>query len=829
MAGGNVTERVTASSTPVLVESPVDHGSEIVLSGAGFSLQASARDLTNSPREDPDTIMLEPIEEREAWAAYEAISEVSTLVDGTGNLLSQCRFYPGVQGRDKYGEQVDLTLEQVASLNLPGFEFLTANNGQFMADAYDAFARYTDDSGSQAGLIRPMAQSWSVVGRVKVAGWIVDDNNEPINDPVPSLAGDQRERWVALAPGSMWRINASRPAPGWQARLSRLKTTNIPQAVVKKLWWPHPRYPDDALGWVRAALDVCRDVRAFSLGNRSSARSGIPADLFIVPLEASPRKPNPTGTGPGEEGAVEAAQQAADQWAADVEGLLGEFILGVLEDYNSGGAAVPGVLAVESRFIQFFQKLSFARPMDPGITTSLDQAIQRLSTAADCPPEMLTGLGGTNRWNGAQIADDEYRRYFRPKAMALADGYTVALYWADMRARGYSDQQIMMTRTLVDARDVVASPDWSKLMPNLLDRAVVGPSGARRMLKIPDWAKPTKPEIELMLEFKAAAKPQGQSAGGGQGDTGAPSGTPTVDPSKGSLIDTTAVERVLAANGLDLTTVLLGVERDTFTRLEEACEAALSRVIDRAGSSLRNMARAAGRKGDGDLAALALEPDPARLVAKLGPERAARLVLDLTPTQRRDLFLVGLAALLVTFRRIAQAAYTASLAALGETLPQGEVDAAIDRGAAVLSDSMVQVADQEVFGGSPSAPTPGESTELRVPGGVLRRALAVAGGALNIGAGTTPAGATFGIAFGALMGTVSPASTRLMWDYGPSARATPFEPHEELDGQVFDGPDDDALAGAPWSTGMYEPGDHDGCRCMWARVFDTPAPAGQDS
>lgn len=819
MAGGPGDQRTTAAA-----------GMAELLPVPSFALKASARTITTAKADSYDARMSEPIEEREAWAAYETIPEVTTLVAGTANLISQCWFYPGVlMVEPGSGESVDLTLEEAATVkNGPvDYSFITE---KFIADSYDVFDRYVDGAGSQAGLTRPMAECIDVVGACKIVGWKVDDDGEPLplGATPAQVAG---ERWVAVAPGSAWQ---SRPATDigpaqWSVRLSRTKATPI-EAIVHKVWWPHPRYPDDSLGWVRSALDVCRDLRAFTLGQRSSARSGIPADLFMVPTEASPRKPEPAGVGPGNEGAIEAAQSAAEEWAADVEELIGEFILGVLEDYDAGNSAVPGVLAVESRFIEFFQKVSFSRQVDRGLGELVNQARSRLAASANCPAEMLDGLGGSTRWTGQSIADDEYRRYFRPKTMAIADGMTVALYWKDMVSRGYSMDDLRRVRTLVDPSSVVSKPDFSKLGVQLVDRFVIGPTGLRRGLHIPEAWAPTDEERKQMLEAKSAGKQQGASSGAGKGDQGAPTGAPNDPVPPQQVIQAYVVPeppRQLAAAQPDLGLQLVAIEAEATARLEEACEAALDRAVEKAGAMLRNWARKQG----GDLRALqAATPDNAQLVAMIGPKRAAELAADdstpqINPDARaEEVFAAALVVLLAAFHRIAEGAFGAALALLGRELPQVEIDAAIGRAEDVLRQSMTMLADREVFGGpGPAGPDIGELSNLRIPGSVLRRVLAVAGGELGVGAGLEPdQNAVMGLVFGPLLSRVEPPSSGLRWVYGAAQRQRPYMPHQDLDGLTFSGATDDRLAGSPFGgSAFYHPGDHNGCQCRWARVFTT--------
>jgi hypothetical protein len=112
--------------------------------------------------------------------------------------------------------------------------------------------------------------------------------------------------------------------------------------------------------------------------------------------------------------------------------------------------------------------------------------------------------------------------------------------------------------------------------------------------------------------------------------------------------------------------------------------------------------------------------------------------------------------------------------------------------------------------------------ESLVPAGTVRDALAVAGGAKQGTPDVRPTEAPEGmVAVGdGMLGLLHDAYRQVVsgwtWVYGdPSARSTPFEPHEALDGVEFERWDDEVLANTEaWPDAeFYAPGDHYGCLC----------------
>jgi hypothetical protein len=742
-------------------------------------------------------------EANQAWAAFDKVGEVATLVEGTANLLSQCRFYVGAQV--PVGEKlIDTPIEQLPEVT---DELAQAVN--------DQWARFSDEAGSQSGVVRAVSENWSVVAACKLVGYVVGPDGQPVEPPPPGeMPEGFTEVWRAVAPTSLSLVSKDKGT--WDLQVTRGSKITLIRPVVFDLRWSHPRYPDESRGWVMSALDIVRDLRTFTMAQRSAARSGIPADLLIVPLEANPKKPAPLGVDEAPEDATTDPQELADDFAADVEALIGEFMLEVINDVDAGTGAVPGVLAVPQDFVEKFRTLKFAREVDRGLGELVNQSRQRLSEAADCPPETLRGFGSTNRWNGSQIADDEYRRYFKPKAKAMADAFTAGPFRTVMEAAGLSEvMRRLNLRILVDPSDAVAPPDYSKIGLGLLDRAVVGPKGLRALLRIPESFAPDDDELEAMKEWKQLAKPQAQD-NAGRGDQGPPSSSEPVDESKGAVVHghLRDVPRALAASTTPLGDRLHAIDLTARSRLEEACEAALDRAMDRAAAKLRSWARRA-KVDDLDSA----PTETAAFLTWLGVDRRLRLAGEFGGGPE-DMWSAALSTLVARYRTIASEAFAQAIAAAEVELPQVEIDAAIARGEAVLVAGMMELAEQQLFDESPVSE--GEATSLRVPAPLMRRVLAVAGGALGVGPGLTPdIEAALGIAFGPLMQREVKVE-RLEWVYGTAHRAKHFQPHLDLSGKQFESQADPDLAGSVFTTTgpFWFPGDHLGCQCSWKPILD---------
>jgi hypothetical protein len=138
----------------------------------------------------------------------------------------------------------------------------------------------------------------------------------------------------------------------------------------------------------------------------------------------------------------------------------------------------------------------------------------------------------------------------------------------------------------------------------------------------------------------------------------------------------------------------------------------------------------------------------------------------------------------------------------------------------------------------PFAVTPdGESDDLiRVPAGIVRHALAAAGGVTS--PGTPPLGLAGEIGPGSSAGMLAtgPQALRALrvagytvsaWQWHHSLMSNPVPAHSALDGETFtDWHDDKLLNTAPFPTFAYLfPGDHHGCKCSTTPVL-TPITEG---
>lgn len=275
---------------------------------------------------------------------------------------------------------------------------------------------------------------------------------------------------------------------------------------------------------------------------------------------------------------------------------------------------------------------------------------------------------------------------------------------------------------------------------------------------------------------------------------------------------------------------LMALDRDLRSRLATAGDAALDRTLERAGARLRGRA----------LKASALRPlcqgvENRRLAATLGVTvvRAVATDADLigeeawaqleqqfltwgAQSQQRAIDLVNeIVGFSTEEREQLQLRQSTSLSESWDWLRE-QLDA---------------LASARLYGPDPLAPDVGEfDPSSKVPTGMLREALARAGGASGLTEETQnpyvvvnngdPVG---GIGTGELiMSAITAGGAEVdayEWVYGDAYRTSNFEPHLDLDGIIFSDFTSDVLSSAGEFDAFYFPGDHNGCVCDWVPVI----------
>lgn len=313
--------------------------------------------------------------------------------------------------------------------------------------------------------------------------------------------------------------------------------------------------------------------------------------------------------------------------------------------------------------------------------------------------------------------------------------------------------------------------------------------------------------------------------------------TPGPPPAERPLPTPPAVTAAGNSSTARLSRKLARIDSDLRARLQTAANAAMLRQLERAGARLRTKVAK-----DETLRTRIAHRANERVAALLGPDVVTAAGLTATELMGGDWS--GLRSqfyewteaaqeqALRTALRIGQLDETSAAAVkAAAAMAQGR-DAAWD----LLSQSLTSLGHSLLYSPDPNV-GPGDWADLNpnmlVPTGMIRAALGVAGGA-EPATVMSPEGvlATAASEYVGQVGTGATVTDLLTsaggevaqfeWNHGPSLN--PFEPHEDLDGVEFVNFDDEVLANpGDWPEVAYLlPGDHEGCLCDAAVLWDFP-------
>jgi hypothetical protein len=543
---------------------------------------------------------------------------------------------------------------------------------------------------------------------------------------------------------------------------------------------------------------------------------------------------------------------------------------------GSAAQVVPMIKRGAYAYLDRVRHLTFGRPLDPLTSERETRLLARLGIGLDVPPEVITGLADTNHWNAWQITSDLFRHHQEPITIAAVEGLSIGYLRARLTAANRWDPELI--RRLViwyDAADLVAPADMSGAANDAHDRKLITDAGYRALRGIgEEFAPPDEQQtgdapvgntgidpIRLGLLFdmagsaiRAGFEPNSVREALGLGmieHTGhlpvtvkdttedAPAAPPPTDqppPAEESPAEppppaSAAVDVLLAAAATEqsrrLSRRLAQIERTLRERIAVAADAALARALERAG----NRARSAAVNNSEAREAVAGRA-PEQVLASLGRPLVAALGLE-----EQQLLADAFARLREQYTEWTLTAAEESIDAAAQIAGLDRSDPAVQRYVGTLRDRFAENVDaswpaletglndlaaERLYDPDPAAPEIGELPAGAVPPGLVREALAVAGGLAADATGRAPlSGLTSGELLGGFLRDAGAEVVEYEWAYGISAR--PFPPHAALDGVVFTGFDDDVLStagtGGSWVGGSFAPGDHKGCHCDYVPIY----------
>lgn len=189
-----------------------------------------------------------------------------------------------------------------------------------------------------------------------------------------------------------------------------------PDSYVARFHRRDPRHSGDATSSLRRVAAACREVVLLTQLVEATIKSHIPAGILLVADELS----LPAGT---------EDETGDDEEIDPLLEVLTEHLSAPIEDRQSAASLVPLLLNAPAETLDKALKLVKldAERMDPERIIGLrENALGRIATGIDLPPETMTGLGDVNHWGAATIDKGFIERHVVPPGERIAQFLTIA-------------------------------------------------------------------------------------------------------------------------------------------------------------------------------------------------------------------------------------------------------------------------------------------------------------------------------------------------------------------------------------------------------------------
>lgn len=178
--------------------------------------------------------------------------------------------------------------------------------------------------------------------------------------------------------------------------------------LMMRVWTPHPRRYDAADSSVRAVLPILREIEGLTkkvFAQIDSRLAG--AGMLFLPQELDFPKTDKDPPG-----------------ATGLTALLLRNMAAALNDQSSSAALVPVIVQIAGELIDKIKWQTFETPFQAETGQKLLDAIRRLATGLDIPPEVLLGQGDTNHWSAWQIEESTIKIQVEPLLVRICDALT---------------------------------------------------------------------------------------------------------------------------------------------------------------------------------------------------------------------------------------------------------------------------------------------------------------------------------------------------------------------------------------------------------------------
>lgn len=257
---------------------------------------------------------------------------------------------------------------------------------------------------------------------------------------------------------------------------------------IARMWRSHPRFSDLADSEVRRVLRICDEILVLTQMVDAIAKSRLNAGILLVAEEFSF-----STTEDEVEGEADESGDGIDPFTRD----LIEHMSAPVLDRTSAASLVPLVLrGPAEQFDKAIKLVDLARQLDTWAQDLRQEALGRLSTGLDAPPEIVNGKSALNHWTAFNVDADFIVKHVAPTLSLLADFVTFAYFRPMLEAFEDVDPvECERFRVFGDTAPVTARQDEAASARALHDQLVLSDDTLLAANGFEDSDRPTDDEL----------------------------------------------------------------------------------------------------------------------------------------------------------------------------------------------------------------------------------------------------------------------------------------------------------------------------------------------
>ena len=340
--------------------------------------------------------------------------------------------------------------------------------------ALDAMASLFGGPDGQPEMLRLLGTNFTVAGEA----WIIGEEGS-----------ENEDNWRVVA-----GIEVKRNGLGL-----RIAEEEVPDnALAIRLWKPHPRKYREPDSPSRAVIPILNELVKLTEHVDATANSRLAsAGILFVPSEVELPAIAVSQGNPGEEDHTEALTGADG-----LSHMISEAASAAISDRSSAAALVPIVVTVPGEHLEKVNLLRLSTEFDEHVKGLREEAIRRIATGMDMPPEVVTGTEGINHWGQWQIEEAAIKSHTEPLLSVILSSLTVGYLRPYLESQGVENVDDFTVEA--DTKEMRLRPNRSKEAMELYDRGELSAAALLRETGFDDVDAISEEELRLWLTKQVA-------------------------------------------------------------------------------------------------------------------------------------------------------------------------------------------------------------------------------------------------------------------------------------------------------------------------------------